>query len=126
MASAVRLWGPAALWAGTIFVASSRPVPAAVDASAPDWLLHTAVYLVLAVLIGRARAGGFGRPVSCGVALWAFAAATVYGATDELHQRFVPGRSPELADLLADGAGALLGALGLKAITGLFEARAEG
>jgi VanZ family protein len=31
---------------------------------------------------------------------------TAYGASDEYHQRFVTGRSAELADLYADGAGA--------------------
>ena len=32
-----------------------------------------------------------------------------YGASDEWHQRFVPGRSPSLGDWAADVAGVVLG-----------------
>ena len=38
---------------------------------------------------------------------WLF--TTLYAATDELHQRFVPERSGELRDVAIDGLGALLG-----------------
>ena len=37
--------------------------------------------------------------------------ALLYAASDELHQRFVPGRSCELRDVLIDFSGALLGYL---------------
>ena len=37
--------------------------------------------------------------------------ALCYAATDELHQRFVPGRSCELRDVMIDFSGALLGTL---------------
>ena len=40
------------------------------------------------------------------VALCAF-----YAVTDEFHQHFVPGRSPELRDVLIDAAGSAVGAL---------------
>ncbi len=35
----------------------------------------------------------------------------MYGATDELHQLFVPGRSGELSDVILDGLGVLAGVL---------------
>jgi VanZ family protein len=35
-------------------------------------------------------------------------AASLYGATDELHQLLTPGRSPDLADWFADACGAVL------------------
>ncbi len=38
---------------------------------------------------------------------WIFAAA--YAVTDEIHQKFVPGRSAELRDVLIDSAGAAVG-----------------
>ena len=41
----------------------------------------------------------------------AWALATLYAATDEFHQVFVPGRSGKVADVLLDSAGALLGVL---------------
>jgi VanZ like family len=37
--------------------------------------------------------------------------ASLYGITDEFHQSFVPGRSPDVLDWLADTAGALLATL---------------
>ena len=41
----------------------------------------------------------------------AFLIGTVYAASDELHQLFVPGRSGELTDTMLDGLGVLLGVL---------------
>lgn len=49
---------------------------------------------------GRLRQGTLGA--MCGAALL----AALYGVTDEWHQRFVPGRSYEYADMLADAVGA--------------------
>ncbi len=43
--------------------------------------------------------------------LWSVLFTAAYAATDELHQRFVPGRSGELKDVLIDSSGAVLGAL---------------
>jgi VanZ family protein len=37
----------------------------------------------------------------------------LYGAVDELHQTIVPGRFPDLRDLLADSLGALVCSLAL-------------
>ena len=66
---------------------------------------HFVLYLVLAVLCCRALrregAGHAGR--------WALLLAAAYAATDEFHQRFVPGRSGEVRDVLIDTAGALTG-----------------
>lgn len=39
-------------------------------------------------------------------ALVAFLAATLYGSSDEIHQRFTPTRSSDLADVGADALGA--------------------
>lgn len=37
------------------------------------------------------------------------AATTVYGVSDEWHQSFVGGRSAEVADVVADFAGSVIG-----------------
>jgi len=53
------------------------------------------------------------RPVILlAVALLAVLASTVYGVTDEVHQRFVPGRTADLLDLAADAVGATIAAVG--------------
>ena len=43
--------------------------------------------------------------------LRALLAATVYAASDEIHQAFVPGRGSAVTDVLLDSAGALCGIL---------------
>jgi len=42
--------------------------------------------------------------------------AALYGVTDEFHQAFTPGRSPDVFDVLADLVGGLLGGLACVAI----------
>lgn len=45
--------------------------------------------------------------------LRALLAATVYAASDEIHQAFVPGRGSAVTDVLLDSAGALCGILAI-------------
>jgi VanZ family protein len=64
---------------------------------------HVFVFGVLAVL--WARALGARRH-----ALWiAFALTALYALSDEFHQSFVPGRTPDPLDLLCDSFGAVVG-----------------
>jgi VanZ family protein len=93
-----------------IFALSSRPLPEAVS-RVPDWTTHGAGYAILSVLVGRALAGGLGRPVPARAALLAVAVSTLYGVTDEAHQSFVPGRDADPWDLVKDLGGAALGAV---------------
>lgn len=67
---------------------------------------HLLAYLTLGWLTARAThtADRVARP---GLVAWLI--ATGYAATDEVHQRFVPGRSAELTDVLLDATGALVG-----------------
>lgn len=109
--SPLRLWGPVAAWMAVIFAVSSRPVPDGV-ARIPDWLTHGGAYAVLAVLICRALAGGLAATVPVKIALAAVLASTLYGITDEVHQSFVPGRMPDVADVVKDFLGASVGAAG--------------
>jgi len=104
-------WGPALGWAAIIFVMSSFPqqVYPATDVPNADKLVHLALYGTLSALCAR----GLGRATRwSGIDVWLAAAAlaSLYGMSDEFHQRFVPGRSAEWADVLADAIGALLGA----------------
>ena len=49
--------------------------------------------------------------------------ASLYGVSDEVHQYFVPGRSSEVLDWVADTSGAALGAWGCSAISAAFARR---
>jgi VanZ family protein len=68
-----------------------------------DKLVHAGLFGVQAVLIARAM-GPEARP------WWpALAAVMAFGAVTEIEQHFVPTRSMELGDFLADSAGAAIG-----------------
>jgi VanZ family protein len=97
-------WGPPLLWAAAIFIVSSQPTVPRLP-SVLDWdkLHHTGAYAVGGLLIARALGRG-GR-----AALLAMALGALYGASDEIHQHFVPNRSPDLVDWLADTLGVLAG-----------------
>lgn len=63
----------------------------------------------------QARAGAE-APLSRKAGLIAWACATAYAATDELHQMLVPGRSCLAGDVLLDSSGVLVGVLAFWAV----------
>src|SRR5262245_18792144 len=71
--------------------------------------VHTAVYAGLGLLMARALGRGV-RSVSLGAVLGAAVISMLYGVSDEFHQRFVPGRTFDVFDMLADAIGSVLGA----------------
>ena len=89
--------------AALIFVASSRTRVAS-PAKIPhvDKIAHFMVYGLLGTLICRTQRLG------TATAVWSLVAASAYGVSDEWHQSFVPGRTTQLADWIADTAGAAL------------------
>ena len=98
-------WGPAIALMVLIFAFSSTAqLPALPDGR--DKQVHGALYGVLALLVARARTRGNIPALSASDAAFAWALATLYGASDEFHQWFVPGRSADRLDLAADAAGA--------------------
>ena len=94
-----------------IFAASSLPNLTSLPGDVSDKTAHFAAYAVLSIFVLYGRASGRWAGVTVGSAIWATVFSTIYGATDELHQRFVPGRSPAWDDLVADFSGAAAGAL---------------
>ena len=114
------LWAPVVAYMAVIFWLSSMPHPPdppGALSSLSDKSLHSLVYGGLALLIGRALAGGWLRPATFGTCLLAALLTTGYGVTDEVHQHFVPPRQMEALDLAADAAGALIAALALYLVT---------
>ena len=107
-------WGPVALYAGLIFYLSSQShpeqyVPNFVLLKMGDKVLHAIEYALLGFLCYRAFRHAAGTWATQYAMLLAVAAATIYGATDEWHQAFVPFREPDQWDLATDLLGALVG-----------------
>ncbi len=110
---------PVLVYMGVIFFVSSGPISSPSIQEIPDYLLHGAAFALLSILsfwavhedlkpgIGR---GGYWLPALIAVA---------YGAIDEWHQSFVPGRDASVHDWLADVAGVILGILLIPGISRL-------
>lgn len=99
------LWAPVVAYMAAIFylsAQSSPPTPGGV----PDKLAHAIQYFGLAVVVFRAVAGGLGAQVTAVRAMATMIIAVAYAVSDEAHQLFVPNRTADAGDVLADAAGA--------------------
>lgn len=85
---------------------STLPSPPG-DLSAYD--VHVAAYAGLGALSARATGKGL-RDVSWRAVLAAIVISSLYGVSDEYHQLFVPGRSFDILDMVADIIGSIVGA----------------
>jgi len=93
-----------------IFVLSSvSGLPSALG-GVDDSAAHALEYGVLGTLLLRGLTGGRWSRVTLWVACCAVLLAPLYGVTDEAHQWFVPGRTAEVSDLVADTLGATVAA----------------
>ena len=97
-----RLWLPVLVWAALIFAFSSVPD---LGTGLGGWdlalrkLAHATEYAVLGALLVRATGRGW----------LAFALGTLYAASDEIHQTFVPGRMGSPLDVAIDAIGVACG-----------------
>lgn len=92
-------WLPAVAWAGTIFWLSSRSRVPGPELPGFDKAAHFGAYAVLGWLLAFAAERSR-------LPLWvAVVLGLLYGASDEIHQVFVPGRAPDVLDWFADAAG---------------------
>ena len=92
-----------------IFGVSSlaNPFPQ-VTARVSDRILHVVEYAGLAVLLVRAfrrESAPWGTAIVTAIVL-----TSLYGASDEYHQAFVPGRVSDVRDWIADSIGGVVGA----------------
>jgi VanZ family protein len=101
-----------------IFWISSITLPVTLPEGPSDKGAHALLYSGLGVLVARALAGGFRRPLRLRSALVAVAICTLYGITDEIHQYFVPNRQADGFDVLADAVGALAAVLVMPRLAG--------
>lgn len=109
---------PALAYAALLFWISSLPQPDAPDYGLEwgDKVNHAGAFAIMTVLWYRAGSWLFpqtspGRRLGIVVLI-----VMLYGATDEIHQSFVPGRFADFYDWLADAIGALLAAVVIRVI----------
>ena len=98
-------WGPAVVWAGVLFFLSEGDSSGFTIPLGADKVVHGALYLVLGLTLSWAGyRGGSAIPMSVLILV-----GIGYGALDEWHQSFVPGRDPSVGDAVADAIGVLAG-----------------
>jgi VanZ family protein len=122
----VWLWLPAVIYMGIIFYLSAQPDPLP-NMTGRVWDkglhlveykgLHLVEYAALAVLFCRALRGeGLEWLATAAIAV---TATSLYGASDEWHQAFVPFRNSSILDWYADLLGAVLGAAGYATVVSM-------
>lgn len=101
-------WLPATAWAAGIFALSSLPHPPKppgptfpMEDKVAHWMLYGGLTALVAWALRRAHNLSLPKTFALAILL-----ASAYGASDEWHQRFVPNRTCEPADWLADTLGA--------------------
>lgn len=88
-----------------IFYLSSLSEPPA-PSDVPDIGLHAVAYFGLMLVTLRAVARGRPEAVTLSALAVAWIITFLYGISDEWHQSFVPGRFPDVRDVVANGIGA--------------------
>ena len=110
MSASKAKWLAVVGWVLVIETLTSWPSPPSFGApQGSDKVVHFTMYATLGLLALRAASAHVGAPrwrrvlavVGC-VSLW--------GALDEWHQQFIPSRSMELGDWIADSIGGIAGA----------------
>ncbi len=99
------LWLPVVAVAGLIFILSSFEQLPSPPSGITDKHEHFTIYFLLGLTLVRAFAGGRLANITWLVALVSALTVVAYGASDEFHQSFVPGRDCSVDDLMADAVG---------------------
>ena len=100
-------WAPPLIWSLVILSLTSIPN---LQVSAPknsDKVVHFLVYAILGVLVARARDV---MPRHYARLAAVIVGVSLFGAMDEWHQGFIPGRFPDVRDWMADTVGGIAGA----------------
>jgi VanZ family protein len=105
-----RWWLLALAWMGGIYFLSAQSnLPLPVEgwwSGLLSWSAHFTEYAVLAGLLWLALRSS--PKLARHATAIAFGLAALYALSDEVHQSFVPGRTPDVRDWLVDLAGAAL------------------
>ncbi len=103
-------WLPVIAYMAMLFGLSSLSTVPSPPGELTYYDVHFGAYAGLATITVRALARGRLRNVTWRAVCGAILISSLYGVTDEYHQRFVPGRSFDMLDMLADALGSVAGA----------------
>ena len=104
------------LYAGLIFGLSAYPLPRRIHfVCSSDKIVHIIEYGIMASLIYLALNNFKIRRYK--LFLLTFIITFLYGFSDEFHQYFVPGRTVDLFDVMANGIGAFCFPLAIRKIS---------
>ena len=101
-------WTLALSYMGLLYWLSSQTSTGGKPLPVPDKLVHAVAYFGLCVVV-RLAVGTVTTRALLATAI-AVGLTLLYGATDEWHQSFTPGRQPDLLDWVADAVGACVAA----------------
>ena len=103
------------------FLSSQSTLPEVKGILGWDKLQHLLAFGALAAMAGLWASPVFWKRRPVFVLFLAALSGSVYGAIDEFHQYFVPGRDCNVWDWIADTLGAFLGAAAIMLIMKIFE-----
>ena len=107
-----KIWFPLISYSVIIFCGSSIPNWKPADSKLPlDKIIHALEYSIFGYLLGRVISDS--KPNWAWQKIWlsVILGAFLYGLSDEFHQAFVPGRTTDIFDALADAVGGLIGGI---------------
>ncbi len=110
----ITLWLPVIAYMAMLFGFSSLPTLPTPPGGVSFYHVHVVAYAGLAALTARATGRGL-RDVPWRAVVAAILISSLYGVSDEYHQLFVPGRSFDVLDMVADAVGSIAGATAAKA-----------
>ncbi|MDO9110143.1 MAG: VanZ family protein [Desulfatirhabdiaceae bacterium] len=108
----LKYWLPVGFYCAAIFIQSAYPsMKQLSDVPYGDKYLHMLGYAILGSLFYRAFRSLYFQDRLLPAILLSIAASTGYGISDEFHQYFVPYRSADIMDVLADMVGSCIGVM---------------
>lgn len=108
----INLWLPVLVCMGFIFYFSSLPginIPGLFPYQ--DVVFHISLYALLGYFLARALKNTYSKLTLLKMVLFTVLFGTLYGASDEFHQLFVPHRYVSAFDLFMDSIGSFMGSL---------------
>lgn len=102
---------PWLLYSGLIYIVSSHPLDRLPKFTIFGWdkLIHMAEFALYSFLTGIALKAFDTEKSKMHLLFTALVITMLYGASDEIHQYFVPGRSCSIFDFIADSIGGIIG-----------------